>query len=159
MEQAAAWAVREIRLVNEPFHTAESGIRGLAGLISPNLLKWLALRALSRCRRNRLRRRDFSFPERSLGVLFSGGMTAPIVERGLRRIVRRSPAADAEVEVLFHPGPAYLGDRDLWRENPRQARFYYSPRRAAETAALLSPELRRSVEAISSDSVRIEEEE
>jgi len=149
MEEAADWAVREIRIVNEPLYTAGGGIRGLTGLITPNLLKLLVLRSLSRFCRKQLRRRGFSYLKASLGVLYSGGMTARIVDRGLRRIARRPPLEDAEVEVLFHPGPADPEDRDIWRDNPRQARFYFSPGRDAETAAALSPELHRSVGLIS----------
>jgi predicted glycoside hydrolase/deacetylase ChbG (UPF0249 family) len=159
MERAADWAVREIRIVNEPLYTAGVGVRGLAELITPNLLKLLVLRALSRSCRKQLRRRGFFCPERSLGVLYSGGMTARIVDRGLRRIARRPPAEDAEVEVLIHPGPADPKDRDLWRDNPRQARFYFSPARGVETAVALSPELRRCIDLISTDTGGVQAEE
>jgi len=159
MDQAAAWAVREIRVVDEPLFMARGGFGGLIGLISPNFLKWLVLRFLSRSCRRQLRLQGIGCPERSLGVLFSGRMTARIVDRGLKRIARHPPAQDAEVEVLFHPGPADPQDRDVWRENPRQSRFYFASRRAAETAALLDPELRRQVERISAEPGTVEAEE
>jgi predicted glycoside hydrolase/deacetylase ChbG (UPF0249 family) len=145
MEQANAWSVREMRLVAEPLFTGRRGPRGLTGLISLNLLKWLVLRAFSRFCRRRLRPQEIVYPQRSLGVLFSGCMTARIVNRGLRRIASKPPPQDAEVEVLFHPGPADPRDRGVWKDKPRQARFYFSPRRAAETSALMIPELRRCV--------------
>lgn len=151
MEQAADWRVREIRVVNEPLYTAGKRVRGLTALMTLNLLKLFVLRCLSRFCRKQLRRRGFSYPKASLGVLYSGAMTARIVDRGLRRIARRPPAEDAEVEVLFHPGPADPEDRDIWSDNPRQARFYFSPGRHAETAAALSPELHRRVESISEE--------
>jgi predicted glycoside hydrolase/deacetylase ChbG (UPF0249 family) len=151
VERAAEWTVRDIRIVNEPLYTAGGGVRGLAGLITPNLLKLFVLRFLSGICRKRLRRRGFSYPKASLGVLYSGCMTARIVDRGLRRISRRAPAEDAEVEVLFHPGPADPEDRFVWRDNPRQARFYFSPGRGVETAAALSPELHGNVELNSID--------
>ena len=159
MERAADWTVREIRVVNEPLFTARGGFRGLVELISPNLLKFLVLRVLSGSCRKQLRRRGFACPERTLGVLFSGRMTEQVVDRGMRRIARCPPAEDAEVEVLFHPGPANPGDRGVWSENPRQSRFYFSSRRGAETAALLSPELRRWAGGISIGSGRIEAEQ
>ncbi len=146
MERAAAWAVREIRIVKEPLFMARYGFRGLIGLFSPNLLKWLALRCLSRSCRRRLRLRGIGFPERSLGVLFSGRMSAMVVDRGLKRIARHPPTEDAEVEVLFHPGPADPQDREVWTENPRQSCFYFDSRRGEETAALLAPQLRSCVE-------------
>jgi predicted glycoside hydrolase/deacetylase ChbG (UPF0249 family) len=156
IQQAGAWRVREIRVVNEPLFTGRGGLRGLTELMSPNLLKCLILRALSRSCRRQLRRQGIVCPERSLGVLFSGRMTDRIVDRGLKRIARNPPAEDAEVEVLFHPGPADPQDRVVWKGNPRQSRFYIAPHRAAETTALLSPELRRCVELYSVDSGCIE---
>lgn len=159
MQQAANWNVREIRVVNEPLFTARGGLRGLVELISPNLLKCLVLRLLSRSCRKQLRHQAIACPERSLGVLFSGRMTARIAVRGLKRIARYPPAEDAEVEVLFHPGPADPQERGIWQENPRQSRFYFASHRAAETAALLTPELRRCAELNSVDSGSIEAEE
>ena len=159
MERAVDWTVRAVRVVNEPLFTVRGGLRGLAELISPNLLKFLVLRVLSGSCRKRLRRRGLACPERTLGILFSGRMTEQVVDRGLKRIARRPPAEDAEVEILFHPGPADPGDRDVWRENPRQDRFYFSFRRGAETAALLSPGLRRYAGGISVDSGRVGSEE
>ena len=159
MERSADWAVREIRVVNEPLFTARSGVRGLADLISPNLLKLPVLGLLSRSCRKQLLRRGFACPERTLGVLFSGRMTERVTSRGLKRIARRLPAEDAEVEVLFHPGPADPGDREVWTEDPRKSRFYFSPCRGVETAALLSPELRRWAGGISLPAGGIESEQ
>ena len=132
--------------MNEPFFTRTAGLRGLGELISTSLLKAVVLRILSRLCRRQLRRRSIVSPERFLGVLFSGRMSARVVYRGLRKIVRRRPATDGEVEVLFHPGPADLSDLAVWKENPRQSQFYFSPGRAVETEALLSQELRSSIE-------------
>jgi predicted glycoside hydrolase/deacetylase ChbG (UPF0249 family) len=146
MEQADAWGIREIRIVSEPLFTARRGPAGLIGLISPNLLKWLVLRILTRPCRRKLDRRGIGYPMRSLGVLFSGRMTAGVAGRGVQRILRHPPGEDGELEVLFHPGPADPQDRSCWGHNPRQSRFYFSSRRSAETAALLSPELRRTAE-------------
>jgi predicted glycoside hydrolase/deacetylase ChbG (UPF0249 family) len=159
MQQAASWKVREIRVVNEPLFTARDGLRGLIDLISPNLLKCLVLRFLSRSCRRRLRRQGLACPERSLGVLFSGRMTVRIADRGLKAVARYLPSEDAEVEVLFHPGPADPQDWDVWKENPRQSRFYLASHRAAETAALLSPQLRRCVGLNAADSGSIKAEE
>jgi predicted glycoside hydrolase/deacetylase ChbG (UPF0249 family) len=143
LEQADAWKVREIRVVNEPLFTRRGGLAGLVDLVSPNLLKWVVLRLLSGSCRRKLKNRGICHPARTLGVLYSGTMGTDVVERGLERILRNPPAEDAEVEILFHPGPADPQDRNFWRERPRQSRFYYSSKRGAETAALLSPELRR----------------
>jgi predicted glycoside hydrolase/deacetylase ChbG (UPF0249 family) len=158
MERAAAWGVQDIRVVNEPLFAAQGGFRGLIELISPNLLKWQVLSCLSRSCRRQLRLRGIGCPERSLGVLFSGRMTARVVDRGLKRIIRHPPVRDAEVEVLFHPGPADPQDRGVWSENPRQSGFYFASQRGAETAALLSPELLGSIEP-NSHSGTIETEE
>jgi predicted glycoside hydrolase/deacetylase ChbG (UPF0249 family) len=146
MEQADSWGIREMRVVSEPLFTARRGPAGLIGLISPNLLKWLVLRMLTRRCRGELERRGIGYPRRSLGVLCSGRMTAGVVDRGVQRILRHPPVEDGELEILFHPGPADPEDRSCWREKPRQSRFYFSSLRAAETEALLSPELRTAVE-------------
>jgi predicted glycoside hydrolase/deacetylase ChbG (UPF0249 family) len=159
LERSAAWRVREIRVVNEPLFTRRRGLAGLVDLISPNLAKWLVLRLLSRSCRRKLRNRGIGHPARTLGVLYSGGMGIEVVERGLERILRNPPSRDSEVEVLFHPGPADPRDRDCWRERPGQSRFYFSSRRGAETAALLSPELRRLAGAGPADSARSAREE
>lgn len=145
MKRAAAWGVDAVRLADEPLHLPEPWPRGLAALLSLNLLKHGLLRCLSRRHRAELRRRGIRSPDYLLGVLSSGRMSAQAVRRGLKRIAARRPAADAEVEVLFHPGPAELSDLAVWRDNARQRSFYFSPRRAAETEALLSAELRSYV--------------
>jgi predicted glycoside hydrolase/deacetylase ChbG (UPF0249 family) len=146
MERSSAWRVREIRIVDEPLFTRTAGLRGLGGLISANLLKAVVLRILSKLCRRQLRCRSIGSPERFLGVLFSGRMSARVVCRGLRKIARRPSALDGEVEVLFHPGPADPRDRSVWKENPRQSQFYFSSGRAVETEALLSQELRSYIE-------------
>lgn len=70
------------------------------------------------------------------GILFSGHMDEKRVEKVLRRYRRMAEKRGGSVELLFHPGSIPQGDCALLDGTVRFARFYTSPGRETEAAAL-----------------------
>ena len=142
---ADPWGIREIRTVNEPLAFGARLPAGAVDLLSPNLLKHLLLNHLSRRPASLLDSRGIAHPDHFVGVFHSGRMTAAAARRSLAAIARGRPASTDAVELLFHPGVVARTDLPEHLRNSRRNRFYLSPRRRAEMAALLSSELKSCV--------------
>lgn len=79
--------------------------RQLAGGARRELLSWWGVGL-----RGFLRQRGAAFPGYFVGSFASGGMTLPVLREGLAAIEAQAPAADALVEIMFHPYPPALAD-------------------------------------------------
>ncbi len=120
-----------LRLVREPF-------AGLFGAGPADVGKLALLNALGAYQRRSAVAADDWF----VGALRMGDMTTPMVDAALRKIHARVGAADASVEILFHPGGAAPGDEAVWARYPWLVDYYFAPCHQREAEVLRSRELR-----------------
>lgn len=134
---AAALAVEQgiasIRVTHEPLHCA----RGLWELLRPalaiNLLKHVVLRVCARWAWPVVKATGLQAPQRVLGVLYSGQMTADAALAGLAAAQR---AGVDSVEAIFHVGRAQENEVERWRGRPGIAAFNLDPQRDHEFNAV-----------------------
>lgn len=129
-----------IRLVREPFFICAHEPRShtLGGFGKHALLNMLAAH-----HRPAAQTRDIARDDWFVGTLLTGRMSAKAVDASLRRIraLSRGDAANASVEILFHPGGATPDEKAIWARYPAIGAYYFSPWRRFESEALRSPEM------------------
>ena len=124
-----------IRLAREPFSRAAGSFPRVSGLVKHFLLNRLSQRALPLLRETRI-----PFNQSLVGVLTTGSMTVDAVAAALQAI--NPQARKGDLEILFHPGRALPSERSPWRNRPRLAKYYCSPDRDREAAAVMDPRYR-----------------
>jgi hypothetical protein len=132
---AAAEGVPEVRVSREVFHVAEP-----RDLLRPgwwkNVVKHALLRLFSLRAASRLGRAGLSAPDRLVGVLYTGEMTAARAQRG---IAAARAARAATLEVLFHVGRSTAEEVGRWAgDDPLYSAFHLSAARDREREALLA---------------------
>lgn len=102
-------------------------------------IKALALRAMATSGRKHVRESVVEGTSRAFcGVVHTGHMTLPVVQRFLRHIDGLSPEESAE--VLLHPGGGQTVT-DAWARSPALRDFYTSPWRDSELLLARDPAL------------------
>lgn len=130
-----------IRLTLEPFFI---GMRGLLNCPPRNFIVHSLLNSLSKRYRDTLNARAIDHPDYFVGLLFTGRMSAVIVELALDRLP--SNPADALVEVLFHPGGASPLEKTIWARYPAYEKHYLSRWRTLESESVRSEALKRCLQ-------------
>ena len=102
------------------------------------------LNSLSKRYRDTLDARGIEYPDYLVGLLFTGRMSAAILESALKRIASRS--TDVLVEVLFHPGGASVEEKNIWARYPGYEKYYFSKWRNLESENVRSEALKRCLE-------------
>lgn len=135
------YKISYIRTTAEPFFLSLKAPKSLSTYIGVGLLKHYLLNFLTRLAKRKLETAGIQTCTYFIGVLFTGRMSAPVVEcakSSLARLVKN----DDEVEILFHPGKALPGEEHIWRHRPDLINFYYSPWRDFEGQTVLNNELK-----------------
>ncbi|HEY3998534.1 MAG TPA: ChbG/HpnK family deacetylase [Candidatus Xenobia bacterium] len=120
---AAASRVRSIRMAREPLYLASPRWPVI------NLVKWAVLRFCSGFAEPFARRAGLTWPDRLVGILYSGHMTVEAAWAGLAA-ARREGAR--HVEVVFHVGRAAEAETGRWQGREFMAEFYRSEWRDRE---------------------------
>ncbi len=130
-----------VRTPVEPFFLHLDGADSRAVYFGANLIKHVLLNGLGHRARRLLRARGIATTDHFIGVLFSGRMSAGVVDAALRRLPPRREGA--VVEILFHPATPDIGEEGLWARQPKLQALYYSEGKRREAAALRSDEMTR----------------
>lgn len=131
---AAAEGLSEMRISREPFHLAQSGdLLRVTWWI--NVVKHVLLRILALGSGARLRAAGLRAPDRLIGVLYTGEMTAARALAGVAA-ARRSGAE--RIEVVFHVGRAASTETGRWRGSTFYTEFHLSEARDREREELLA---------------------
>lgn len=133
LRAAAGEGIPEVRVSREPFHLAS-----LRDLVQPfwwiNLIKHVLLRTFSIGAAAKVGRAGLRSPDRMVGILYTGVMTAARARRG---VAAARAAGAATVELVFHVGRAVPGEADRWGGDGFYARFHLSEARDRERDAVL----------------------
>lgn len=127
------YGIPQIRISEEPFFVSDSLRDSMATGFMMNLAKHGVLRICSTHARRVARRFGLESPDALIGVLYTGRMTKPVVQAGLRAAVSRGARS---IEVLFHIGRATEEELHCWDAPPRALRFPLSALRDVEYAEL-----------------------
>jgi len=126
---AKEFGIPQIRISRESLYLA-GGLRDLANpAILINFVKHAVLRMCARFAEPAARERGLTWPDRIVGVIYSGCLSAEAAKAGVEA-ARRDGAS--EVEVVFHVGRAVENERDRWGRRDFMSEFYLSPQRDLE---------------------------
>jgi predicted glycoside hydrolase/deacetylase ChbG (UPF0249 family) len=118
--------ISRVRLTLEPFYIHIKSFRDFLNYLSPNIGKFLLLRSLSEWHRSLLVANGITFPQKFIGVLFTGKMSFSVVQTALRKMSKGD-----EIEILFHPG-RLLPQEKYFGSNPQFIKYYQDPGRSIE---------------------------
>ena len=141
-------AIESIRIPCEPFFLARPFHINIWNIFSLNIIKHLLLNRLSKKGLRLIDRERISYPDYSIGVLFSGKMSFGVVQGAVSRLVKRKLFSDSKIEILFHPGLADSIDAPIWEGMSKRAGFYFSNNRLKEFKVLISPEFKNYIRMI-----------
>ena len=109
---AASERVPRVRLSRETFHAPSPRTLVLRPWWWRNLAKHVVLRMLSRRAARIVHEAGLAGPDRLVGILGTGRLTAALAERGVRAALRDGAR---EIEVVFHPGRADPSEASRFR--------------------------------------------
>lgn len=134
MELCSEYPIGTVRLPREPLYWPRQRLAPRPPMI--NVVKNIALHALSMRANAVLTARRVKSPDAFIGVLGTGAMTLAHVRAALDHI--RSTRVGGTVEILFHPGRARPEEAVLWADRPGLQKFYRSKNRDREAELLCS---------------------
>ncbi|HND85158.1 MAG TPA: ChbG/HpnK family deacetylase [Pseudobdellovibrionaceae bacterium] len=118
--------ISRVRLTLEPFYIHIKSFRDFLNYLSPNIGKFLLLRSLSEWHRSLLIANGITFPQKFIGVLFTGKMSFSVVQTALNKV-----RTEEDVEILFHPG-TLLPQEKYFGSNQQFIKYYQDPTRLKE---------------------------
>jgi predicted glycoside hydrolase/deacetylase ChbG (UPF0249 family) len=142
--------IEYIRIPKEKifFHIDKNSISNYFGM---NLIKHFLLNYLSsKCTRY-LQGTDIRYPDYFVGVLFTGNMTMPCINKALSVLEKNGKASDLVVEILFHPGRAAVNETNQWSKYPNLKDYNLSSNRHREKMILMSDECSSLLKRYTSD--------
>ena len=134
-ELATEHAIPEVRITREPLHLSRRLADTASMELPVNLVKHGVLRVLARRARPLARRAGLRSPDRFVGVLYTGRMSAAAASAGTAAARRRGAES---VELLFHIGRAAPSEAERWPADasPAVRSFPLSSARDREHAEL-----------------------
>jgi predicted glycoside hydrolase/deacetylase ChbG (UPF0249 family) len=144
------WAIGSIRMPCEPFFLARPLHINIWNFFSLNTIKHILLNRLSKKGIKLIGRENVSYPDYSIGVLFSGKMSLGVVQGAVSRLIKRKSFSDSKIEILFHPGLADSAETPIWEGMSKKEGFYFSNNRLKEFKVLISPEFKNYIQRIKS---------
>lgn len=129
--------IRYVRVPQEPFFIHLESLSDLRNYFTSNLVKHRILNHLGKKYRycERLKNFGIQYCDYFIGVLFTGRMSAKVVSAALAKIDQQGGDCQ-NIEILFHPGQAALGEESYWKRYGALRKYYFSKDRQRENENL-----------------------